>query len=146
MSWWYKDLARTIDYLETRKDINTEKIAYLGHSMGAHNAPILAALEQRIKTVIMVAGGFRQVELDPPSCKAASFAPRMKRPLLMINGRYDSLVPVETSQKPLFRLFGTPEEHKKHVILETDHSVHLEMDRLIKEILDWLDKYLGPVK
>jgi len=143
---WYKDLARTVDYLETRKDIDAENIAYLGFSAGGHNAPVLTTLEQRIKTVIMVSSGFREAELDPPSGKAANFTPRMNRPLLMINGRYDSVVPVETSQKPLFKLFGAPEEHKKHVILETDHSVHLELDKLMKEILDWLDKYLGPVK
>jgi dipeptidyl aminopeptidase/acylaminoacyl peptidase len=142
---WYKDLARTIDYLETRKDIDIDKIAYFGYSMGAHNAPWLAGLEPRFKTVIMVSGGFRQAELDVPACKAANFAPRMKCPVLMINGKHDYLVPVETAQKPLFRLFGAPAEHKKHVLLETDHSVFVEMDALIKEILDWLDKYLGPV-
>ena len=28
--YWGKDLGRTIDYLETRKDLNLEKLAYYG--------------------------------------------------------------------------------------------------------------------
>jgi formylglycine-generating enzyme required for sulfatase activity len=142
---WYKDLARTIDYLETREDIDSTKLAYLGYSMGANNAPWLAGLEARLKTVIMVAGGFRREELAT-LCRSANFAPRMTRPVLMINGKYDYLVPVETAQEPLFRLFGAPGAHKRHVLMETDHSAFLQIDILIKEILDWLDKYLGPVK
>jgi len=143
---WHKDLARTIDYLETREDINATKVAYLGHSWGANNLPWLAGLESRVRAVIMVGGGFRKAELDPPFCKVANFAPRMKRPVLMINGKHDPYVPLDTAQEPLFRLLGAPEENKKHVLLDTDHSVFIEMDILIKEILDWLDKYLGPVK
>ena len=32
---WYKDAARTLDYLATRKDIDSSKLAYLGVSMGS---------------------------------------------------------------------------------------------------------------
>jgi hypothetical protein len=52
--------------------------------------------------------------------------------------------PVETSQLPLFRLLGTPEKDKRHVIYETGHAVPRK--EFIREGLDWLDKYLGPVK
>ncbi len=40
----------------------------------------------------------------------------------MLNGRYDHFFPVESSQLPLFRLLGTPEKDKKHVIYETGHA------------------------
>ena len=39
---------------------------------------------------------------------------------------------------------GTPERDKKHVIFETGHD--LPRPDEIREILDWLDKYLGPVR
>jgi hypothetical protein len=42
-------------------------------------------------------------EVDP-----INFAPRVKTPLLMLNGRDDFTFPIETSQEPLFRLLGTP--------------------------------------
>jgi len=72
--------------------------------------------------------------------------PGLRLPLLMINGKYDGIFPLETAQIPLFKLFGTPEENKHHVILDTDHSVWVKHDIVVKEILEWLDKYLGPVE
>ena len=41
-------------------------------------------------------------------------------------------------------LLGTPEEHKKLKLYETDHIV--PMNDFIKETLAWLDRYLGPVQ
>ena len=40
----------------------------------------------------------------------------------MLNGRYDHFFPAETSQLPFFRLLGTPDKDKKHVIYETGHA------------------------
>ena len=69
----------------------------------------------------------------------------MKKPVLMVNGRYDYTFSVEDAQNPLFRMLGTPEADKKHVLLETPHDVTEDRPRLTKEVLDWLDKYLGRV-
>ena len=62
----------------------------------------------------------------------------------MLNGRYDYLFPLETSQIPLYNLLGTPEEHKDHKVYESAHGVPRK--ERIREILDWLDRYLGPVE
>ena len=62
----------------------------------------------------------------------------------MINGRYDHFFPVETSQKPFLKLLGTPDADKKYVLYETGHAPPRK--EVIRESLDWLDKYLGPVK
>jgi hypothetical protein len=44
----------------------------------------------------------------------------------------------------MFDLPGTPPEHKRLILYETDHiPPRIEF---IKESLAWLDKYLGPVK
>ena len=69
---------------------------------------------------------------------------RVRIPVLMLNGRYDHFFPVESSQIPLFRLLGTPEKDKKHVLYETGHAPPRK--EFIRESLDWLDKYLGPVR
>ena len=63
----------------------------------------------------------------------------------MMNGRYDDNFPLESSQLPLFRLLGTPIKDKKHVIYETGHGA-LPHTEEVRESLDWLDKYLGPVR
>ena len=54
---WAKDLNRAVDYLETRQDLDNTRIAYAGYSQGAWVAPILLALEPRIKTGILLDGG-----------------------------------------------------------------------------------------
>jgi hypothetical protein len=62
----------------------------------------------------------------------------------MLNGKFDASFPYETSQKPLFELLGTSPENKRIFTYESGHFV--PRDELIKETLNWLDKYLGPVK
>src|ERR1035437_1444104 len=52
-----KDLGRSIDYLETRKDVDIQKLAYLGVSWGAETAPMLLAAESRIRTAVLLSGG-----------------------------------------------------------------------------------------
>ena len=64
----------------------------------------------------------------------------------MLNGKNDYIYPVETSQVPLFRLFGTREPHKKHVLFEAAHEVVAVRTQVIREILDWLDRFQGPVQ
>jgi hypothetical protein len=63
----------------------------------------------------------------------------------MLGGRDDFLFPVESSQIPLFRLLGTPEKHKKHVLYDGAHGIYAQLD-VVKEMLDWLDRYLGEVR
>jgi pimeloyl-ACP methyl ester carboxylesterase len=81
----------------------------------------------------------------PPEADAVNFAPRVKIPVLMLNGRYDATFPLDASQIPLFRLLGTPEKDKKHVIYEAGHGGFPHKEE-VRESLDWLDKYLGPVR
>jgi hypothetical protein len=142
---WYKDAGRSLDYLATRRDIDSSKLAYLGVSMGSADGVIIATLLQdRLKTAILLDGGYF-LGRPPPGGDQADFAPRMKKPVLMVNGRYDFTFPVEKAQNPLFRMLGTPETDKRHVILETPHDVTEDRGRLTKEVLDWLDRYLGRV-
>jgi len=71
----------------------------------------------------------------------------VKIPILMLNGRYDLFFPLEENVLPMFRLLGTPEEHKHLVVFDSGHSISITYrNKLIKETLDWLDRYLGPVK
>ena len=144
---WYvqlhKDIGRTIDYLETRSDFDTDNLAYWGWSWGAWLGPIVSAMEPRLKVNVLVAGGlpgWRQVpEVDP-----LNFAPRVTVPTLIVNGRYDFPFPVESSQVPLFNAIGTNVRHKRHVVLESGHMV--PVNQAYAEIFAWLDRYFGPVK
>jgi len=72
-----------------------------------------------------------------------NYAPRIRIPTLMLNGRYDFGVPVETAQNPLFALLGSAPDQKSHRVYETGHALTIEGVR--REILPWLDRVLGPV-
>jgi len=140
---WSKDLGRSIDYLETRPDIDASKLAFQGYSWGGAMGSLLPAVENRIKACVLIMGGFN-LQKSLPEVDELNFAPHVKLPVLMLNGRFDFGCPPETSQEPMFRLLGTPKENKRHVLYETGHNIpHNEM---IKETLNWLDRYLGPVQ
>ena len=141
---WSKDLGRSLDYLETRPDIDRERLAFYGMSLGAIDGTVLVALENRFKAAVFLSGGFRFLRV-PPEIEPINFAPRVKVPTLLLGGRQDLAHPLETAQKPLFRLLGTPEKDKRHFVFEGGH-IAPRIEPIIKEILDWLDRYLGPVK
>jgi len=50
------DLRRGIDVLLARSDVEPNRIAYVGHSSGAHWGAILSAVDRRLKTVVLMAG------------------------------------------------------------------------------------------
>lgn len=133
-----------MDYLETRPDIDVDKLAFYGYSLGAAVGPIFLALEDRIKVSVLHNGGFMPYE-QLPEVDQINFLPRVKVPTLMLNGKYDFLFPLETAQRPMFQWLGTPDEHKLILIYDAEHNSTPKNER-IKEILNWLDKYLGQVK
>ena len=141
--FWSKDLSRSIDYLETRQDIDRNALAYEGESWGAAMGGLFPAVETRFKALILLSPGFF-LQDRLPEADQLNFAPHVKAPVLMLNGRYDFLWPPKISQEPMFRLLGTPPKQKRRVVYDTGHDV--PRAEMIKESLIWLDKYLGPVE
>ena len=140
-----QDLGRALDYLETRPDIARDKWAYLGVSMGAAEGVVYTTLAQnRLKAAVFLDGGYFLDQM-PEGADQADFAPHLKIPVLMVNGRYDASFSLDRSQEPLFRMLGTPAADKRHVVLDTPHDVRQDRPALIREVLAWLDKYLGRV-
>jgi serine/threonine protein kinase/predicted esterase len=139
---WYKEIARSVDYLETRKDIDSTRLAYCGASWGGALGMILPALETRFKANVLLVGGF-YLQKTLPEVDQINFVSRVKIPTLMLNGRHDFFLPIETSQLPAFHYLGTPDKDKRQVIYETGHNI--PRNEMIREVLDWLDHYLGPV-
>jgi len=142
----HRELARTLDYLETRPDFDAGKIAYQGLSWGAYAGPIHVALEKRFRAANFVGGGFYWEMFVPergsPEWNSVNFAPRVQTPVLIQHGLFDAFYPLETNARRLFRLFGTPEKDKHLVVYPTGHSVWL-LNVYRKDIFDFLDKYLG---
>ncbi len=141
---WVQDFSRAIDYLETRQDINTDKLGYYGYSWGAAVGGIIPAVEDRLKVSVLVIGGFHPWNYAFPESDVRNYVPRVKIPVLMLNGKYDMIFPYEKAVKPFFDLLGTDEKDKRLCLYDTDHFV--PKSEMMKETLNWLDKYLGPVK
>ena len=135
-----KDLRRSIDYLETREDIDAEALAYYGHSGGGVVGAVALAVEPRLRVGILEQAGL--VGIGPPESDIINYLPRVHVPVLQLNGEFDSGFPAETSAKPFFERLGTPAADKRHVIAPGGHFVPTPV--YIDETLDWLDKYLGP--
>jgi serine/threonine protein kinase/dienelactone hydrolase len=139
-----KDLKRCIDYLETRQDIDSRKLAFYGMSWGGALGAIIPAVEERVKASVLVGGAL--LGRGRPEANQINYVTRVNTPTLMLNGKYDSAVgtSLETGIKPMFDLLGTSAEHKQLKVYETDHIP--PRNEFIKETLAWLDRYLGPVK
>jgi len=129
--------------LETRPDIDHARLAYFGFSAGAVRAPIVLATEPRFQAAVLAVGGLEEGH-PTPEADAFQFAPRARTPVLMLNGRYDLVFDLETSQRPLLQLFGASPANKKLVLLEAGHAM-VGFPAATRESLDWLDRYLGPV-
>lgn len=139
-----KDAARSVDYLVTRPDIDPERIAFYGLSWGANRGSRVCAIESRFMTCILLGGGLSAIPL-PPEVDPLTFVPRAHAPLLMLNGRYDFDQSSEKQARPLLRFWGAPDKDKRMVVFEAGH-LPANLQEVIREILDWLDHYLGPVK
>jgi dienelactone hydrolase len=141
-----KDFRRCLDYLETRADIDSRKIAYYGLSFGGWFGTVVLAVEERPRTGVLLAGGYFEIGIGyggvRPEVNQINYVTRVKMPILMMNGRYDSQFALEKTMA-LFKLLGTPAEHKQLKIYDTDHIP--PRNEFIKETLAWLDRYLGPV-
>jgi tRNA A-37 threonylcarbamoyl transferase component Bud32/predicted esterase len=143
--WRQQDVNRTVDYLESREDIDADRLAYLGLSAGAEYGALSVAVEPRFKAAVWIGGGYdpTHMQRELPIQVPWNYAPHVTTPVLMVNGRGDSAMPVETAQRPLFDDLGTAPADKRHVVLDGGHLPRGA--EMVREILDWLDTYLGPV-
>ena len=139
---WSRDLGRAIDWLETRPDIDRARLAYWGVSVGGDAGVALSALEPRLRVSVLQGTGIWGD--DTPDSDSYDHAPRLRIPVLMLNGRYDFATPLDTAQRPLFDLLGSAPGDKRHVVFETGHA--LPLSDVSRELLPFLDRYLGPVR
>jgi dienelactone hydrolase len=140
-----KDFRRSIDYLESREDIDTKRLAFMGISWGGRVGVVITAVEDRLAASVLAIGGLPDDMSRRPEADEINYVTRVKVPTLMLNGKYDvHAFPYDTSVKPMYDLLGTAKEDKQLVLFETDHF--LPPNELTRHTLGWLDKYLGLVE
>jgi serine/threonine protein kinase/formylglycine-generating enzyme required for sulfatase activity len=137
------DLSRSLDYLATRTDIDLNRLAYYGYSRGAQEGLVYAAVENRYRSVALVAGGIAPFSDKRIIAEAApsNFAPHIKASKLLLNGRYDEVNPLKTQIEPLFKLLREP---KRLYLYDSGHTPPFEI--IVPVINGWLDETLGAVR
>ena len=115
---WHEGLdecALALRHLASREDIDGERLAIVGYSLGAFVAVAVAARDESVKAIVLAAGGDLPAR-TPLSIVARKVADPVKavrrldgRPLLMVNGRRDETVRPDQAQR-LFAAAGEPKE------------------------------------
>jgi hypothetical protein len=139
-----KDFRRTLDYLATRREFDPARLGYYGVSLGALAGTMINAIEPRITATVFLGGGLRRDRV-PPEVDGINFVTRIGKPTLMVNGASDFQFPLNETQLPLFRLLPLPPDQKRHALFDGGHMPN-SINDIIREILDWFDKFLGPVQ
>ncbi len=137
------ELRLGIDYLETREEIDTDRLAYIGLSFGAGSRLPFAAVDQRFKSVVLIGAGIDE-RMQPTLPEAANFnfAPYIDAPKLVMNGRLDEEHPWLTRARPLWDLLREPKE----LVLVDGAGHHPPVEDRVPAINAFLDRTLGPVR
>jgi len=102
---WMKTLWDATSFVETQGQVDGERIALLGFSLGAYLALANSAIDHRVKAVVEFFGGMP---------KEMNFFMKRLCPVLILHGETDPTVPVEEAYQ-LQRLLeknGIPYEMK----------------------------------
>ena len=78
-----KDASRSVDYLQTRSDVQIARLAYYGISLGGDLGPILLALDPRLKVGVLASAGLNNKTVAP-EIDTLNFAPHVRAPVLML--------------------------------------------------------------
>jgi dienelactone hydrolase len=159
-----RDEQCLLDYLQTRPELDRERIGATGMSMGCTRAWWVSALDDRVKAIVGVACFTRYTELlahgsshgiyyfVPGILKhfdsEAIYALTAPRPMLMLSGDQDRNAPpdgIEVLEKKVgavYRLYGKPERFRSVLYKNTGHEYLPEMRT---EMAAWFEKWL-PVR
>lgn len=155
------DLRRGVDLLQSRPDVDPDRIGYIGYSYGAAMGGLLAGIEKRIKAFVFAVGDGGLVdhyENPTPANDISDQVPRdvfarwkaMMDPiepvrfvsyaapsaLLYQNARNDSLVNSESAKR--YQEAGS--QPKEIIWYNSGHGLGSEV---FQDQVKWLSKYIG---
>lgn len=141
------EIGAVIDFLENDPAFAGDKVSVLAASFGAtFVTPHILAFEDRIQAAMLVSSTLASV--DPRNFGNAvnpnTYWPHVDKPILVLNGRYDIATHLSAGRDELLLAIGTPPQNKRGVQYESSHWP-LPQHRVRKDVLDWLDHYVGTV-
>jgi dienelactone hydrolase len=130
-----RDYRRAIDYLETRTEIDKQRIGVLGYSMGGTQTFLLAGVEPRIRVAVAVAA-------PAENSKWSAIAPQNfvrgigQRPFLTIMGRSDPMCTVEHAEA-MQSLIDS--KTKEQIFFDAGHKLPADY---VPRAVDWFVQHL----
>ncbi|SDL21346.1 Alpha/beta hydrolase family protein [Kriegella aquimaris] len=144
------DLRRAVDFIETRKELDADRIGDYGISLGGIIGTIFCGVEDRVKVpIIVLAGGQMNLlyEAGALSQDAKDFVSIIEplnfvkkiapRPFLMLNAKNDEIVPPMMSKL----LFNKAEKPKEIIWYDAKHR-DAPLEIIYGDGLNWFNKYL----
>jgi 2,6-dihydroxypseudooxynicotine hydrolase len=158
--------AAVVDWIETRKDLNTKQVAIWGVSLGGYYAPRAAAYEKRIRACIALSGPFewdriwdalpeltretfrvRSHSLDQNEARRKAGELTMKEaarnitcPIFIVTGRQDRLVPAAHAEQLAEAVSGPVE---LLIVEDGGHNANNRPYRYRSRTADWLAGQFG---
>jgi dienelactone hydrolase len=136
------ECALALGYLSARPEIDPDRLAIVGYSLGAFLSVIVAAREPRVRAVALAAGGDLPAGTPFTTLIRTAADPLRAirqlngRPLLMVNGKWDRIVRPEQAER-LFAAAGEPKE------LRWWDAAHRLSPEAITDAAAWLAARLG---
>jgi dipeptidyl aminopeptidase/acylaminoacyl peptidase len=163
----YERAARAVcDWIETRKDLDRNRIGIWGVSLGGYYAPRAFAYENRIKACVALSGPFEWdniwdglPELTRETFRVRSHAKteseardnakrlsmveaarRIDRPIFIVTGRQDKLVPASHAEQLAKSVSGPVE---LMIVEDGGHNANNRPYRYRSQTADWMAQQLG---
>lgn len=138
-----REARLAVEYLTTHPQVDADRLAVVGYSLGSFLANLIAAQNPSVRAVVLAASGDLPEGLPFESMVRSVLDPLRAvrriagRPLLMINGRFDRTVKPSQAQ----RLFASAQEPK---MMRWYGGGHWPPAREIDHASEWLAKKLSP--
>lgn len=138
------EYRRAIDYLETRPDIDANKIGAIGYSLGSVITFILTGIDERIKTSVVCATAvIKPRPFFPPEEYLSGFAPQTflrsfkDRPILILAANKDDFNCTVQEANQLYNLIDG--DNKKLIFYNSGHKLPPEHCPVA---VDWFKEHL----
>jgi dienelactone hydrolase len=155
-----KEVRRGLDLLLSQRNVDGERIGYVGHDYGAMYGSLAAAVDKRVKTYILIAGigSFSDWSLEywlkaKPADFKASYREALRdlEPIALIDraapaallfqfSKTDKYIPIEAATA----FYDAAKQPKQIKWYDTTHEMKIETAR--KDRSEWLTQKLGLTK
>jgi dipeptidyl aminopeptidase/acylaminoacyl peptidase len=161
-----RPVAAVLDWLDTRADVDTDRVAIWGVSMGGYYAARAAAFEPRLKACVTLTGPFdfgTAFDLAPPLTRSAFvarsfstsedaarvFASRMNLskvaghitcPIHIVGGRLDRVIPPDHAERLAAAVRGPV---VLNMVEDGNHVANNRPHKYRPQVADWLMRTLA---